>query len=273
MSMDEQKLVKIKEAVQRNFDASPDPYQAFEDKHGFFRNLNKALLAAMQLPSTACILDVGCGTGASCAQMLEDLPECRVWGLDLSAAMLETARSRVPESKRMCYLQGDAGKLAQYCHNPFDAVIYSASIFLIPDYRESLRQAVGLLTEGGYVGLTFMDGLYDPAGNNLFALADEQAQQGVSLKKPVKWADFQSFFQQAFPEHKSWNEDFIPSEELLREFFCIPAMSAGLFPGLAYPERVRKVGRLFDLMPETQKVFRWKLMIGKREGAGKEAGM
>jgi ubiquinone/menaquinone biosynthesis C-methylase UbiE len=268
MDMDERKLLKIKEAVRCNFDLSPDPYQAFEDRHGFFRRLNHALLEPMDLPTRAQVLDVGCGTGASCAQMLDALPECRLWGLDLSEAMLDAARNRLPESARVRYVRGDAAKLADYFQSPFDAIVYSASIFLIPDYRESLRQAVQLLKNDGSVGLTFMDGLYDTDGQNLFALADEQANEGVSLKKPVKWVEFEAFFKQIFHGVRSWSEDFVFPEEALRQFFSIPAMSAGLFPGLEYAERVRKVHRLFDLMPGTQRVFRWRLMIGKREGQG-----
>jgi ubiquinone/menaquinone biosynthesis C-methylase UbiE len=268
--MDEHKLSKIKEAVRRNFDSSPDPYQAFEDRHGFFRILNRALLTAMELPASAHILDVGCGTGASCAQMLEALPQCRICGLDLSRAMLDAARDRVPETRRLNYIQGDAAKLAEYFDSPFDAIVYSASIFLIPDYEESLRQAMRILKDGGSVGLTFMDGLYDPDGNNLFAVADERAKEGVSLKKPVKWAEFESFFHQAFPAFRSWHQDFQLPDEVLQEFFTIPAMSAGLFPGIDYPERVRRVRKLFDFMPATPRAFRWRLMVGKKLGARTE---
>ena len=192
--MDEGKITKIKKAVKGNFELSPAYYQSFEDRYGFFRSLNEALVSGMDLPADADILDVGCGTGASSLQLVEALPKCRVWGLDNSPAMLETARSRINESDRLSFVEGDAARLADYFSFQFDAVIYSASIFLIPDFKESLRQANDLLKKGGRIGLSFMDGLYDPDGNNLLEIADREAKEGVSLRRPVTLPEFQSFF-------------------------------------------------------------------------------
>jgi ubiquinone/menaquinone biosynthesis C-methylase UbiE len=265
--MDPSKVLRIKEAVRNNFDSSPDPYQSFEDRHGFFRRLSQKLLSRMNLADRSDILDVGCGSGASSAQILDGCPDCRVWGLDISSAMLQAARAKYPECDRLRFIEGDAANLPEYFDSSFDAIVYSASIFLIPDFQESLRQAVGLLKERGQLGLTFMDGLYDPDGNNLFTLADKQAKEDVSRKKPVNWAEFESFFAGMFPEHTSWNEDFRLEENVLREFFSVPAMSAGLFPGVPFAERVRKAGRLFDLMPRTERIFRWRLMIGGKPAA------
>lgn len=264
--MDPSKAVKIKEAIRNNFDSSPDPYQSFEDRHGFFRDLSAKLLSRMDLVNRPDILDVGCGSGASCAQILDAISDARVWGLDISPAMLEAARARYPESEKLHFIEGDAANLPAYFDFSFDAVLYSASIFLIPDYEESLRQAIALLKDHGKVGLTFMDGLYDGDGNNLFIVADEQAKEGVSRNRPVKWAEFESFFAGMVPHHASWNEDFKPEEALLREFYSVPAMSAGLFPGVPFPERVRKVSRLFDLMPAGERIFRWRLMVGEKPG-------
>jgi ubiquinone/menaquinone biosynthesis C-methylase UbiE len=262
--MDDAKITKIKNAVKGNFEQSPAAYQSFEERYGFFRRLNQALVVGMELPPNADILDVGCGTGASCLQLLEALPKSRVWGLDNSPAMLETARSSIGESDRLSFVEGDAARLVDRFSFPFDAIIYSASIFLIPDFTESLRQAHGLLKKNGRIGLTFMDGLYDPDGKNLMEIADREAKQGVSLRKPVSLPAFQSFFAEVFPQHKFWRKNFRLPEDLLREFFSIPAMSAGLFPGIEYPTRVSKVARLFDHLPQGEVLFRWILMVGER---------
>jgi len=262
--MDEDKVIRIKQAVRTNFERSPSHYQSFEQRYGFFRRLSETLLASMRLLPDANILDVGCGTGASSIQILEALPKSRVWGIDISPAMLETARSTIGESERLTFVEGDAARLSDYFSFPFDAIVYSASIFLIPDYRESLRHAGNLLKPSGSVGLTFMDGIYDPDGNNLMALADREANTGVSLKKPVKLEEFQAFFRELFPQHRTWQEDFQLPEDLLRGLFSIPAMSAGLFPGIPYEERFKNVARLFDLMPKTQRLFRWVLMVGPK---------
>jgi len=271
--MNHDKTAKIKAAVRGNFEQSPVRYQQFEDQWRFFRRLNETLVARMRLPEEPLVLDVGCGTGASCRQILDALPRSRVWGIDISAAMLEAARSASSGSDRLTLIEGDAARLEEYFDFRFHAVIYSASIFLVPDYETSLVQARDLLADDGCVGLTFMDGLYDREGNNLFVVADQTAGLGVSLRRPVKFAGFQAFFEQTFPASETWKEDFVLPDGLLRDFFSVPAMSAGLFPGLAYAERVEKVGILFDRMPETEKLFRWAMMIGRRRGEERgEAG-
>ena len=263
--MDPIKIGKIKQAVKGHFEESPDYYQSFENKYAFFRDLNEALVSRMNLPEQAHIMDVGCGTGASCRQIAKAVPGCKVWGLDISPAMIEKARTYTRESDRVIYVEGDAAKLADYFDLSFDAIIYSASIFLVPDYQESLRQARDLLRNRGIVGLTFMEGLYDEQGNNAVAIAAQDSDLGVSLKRPVKIDEFYSFFVKMFPGNESWTKDFHLPRELLKEFYSVPAMSAGLFPGMEYSIRVQKVERLFQLLTGSRIVFRWRLMIGTPE--------
>jgi len=262
--MDDIKIARIKEAVKSNFDDSPAMYQEFEDMWGFFRKLNGTLLDKMDLKDGAKILDVGCGTGASSKQMLDRLPDSRVWGLDISPRMLEMARRCVGESSRLEFVEGDAAKLTEIFQVKFDAVVYSASIFLIPDYAQSLRQALDLLNDDGRVGLSFMEGIFGPAGENLVALANEQDNIGASLKRPVQIDAFMRDFSSAFPVHRVWVEDFQPTIDELRRFFSVPAMSAGLFPALPYDERMGKVDFLFRLLQDKQPCFRWRIMVGTK---------
>jgi ubiquinone/menaquinone biosynthesis C-methylase UbiE len=262
--MDQSRIARIKKAIRDNFDSSGDPYDAFEARHKFFWMLTSKLLDAMKVPADARVLDVGCGTGASCAHILEACPGARVWGLDISPLMLEKARQRFTGNERVTFVEGDAARLTEYFQEPFDAVVYGASIFLIPDYRESLRQARELLKEAGGVGLTFMDGVYDADNRNLLEVADRAAGEGVSLKKPVKWTDFEVSFRETFPCHRVWQERFPVPLDVLREFFSVPAMSAGLFPGVPYPERVRKVGRLFDHLTSRDTLFCWMFLVGEK---------
>jgi ubiquinone/menaquinone biosynthesis C-methylase UbiE len=261
--MDDKKIHKIKEAVKGNFETSPDIYQSFEDRSSFFRELNRVLLWGMKVPAAADILDVGCGTGASSRQLLEDIPQCRVWGLDNSPAMLRKAEV-FQQPGRLCFVEGDASRLSEYFDFRFDAIFYSASIFLIPDYKESLNQALSMLKDEGCVGITFLDGVYSN-GHNLFQVAEREAQLGLSLKKPVMLSELKTFFGQLFPWHKSWIHDFGLTEEFLREFYSVPAMSAGLFPGKPYDERLENVKKLFDWMPRDKNpLFRWEFMVGER---------
>ncbi len=263
--MDENKIEKIKRAIKGNFDASPAQYQVFEERHGFFRRLAETLLRRMELQANAQVLDIGCGTGASCLQILAAVPGSRVWGLDNSPAMLSAARSCVEESDRLTFIEGDAARLRDYFDFKFDAIIYSASIFLVPDYRQSLEHARSLLKQGGSVGLTFMDGPYDSENNHLLEMTEKVVKQGLSLKRPVNWGEFESFFGQIFPKRESWIENFRLPKDMLREFYSIPAMSAGIFPAVSYPERVKKVALVFDHIPKTEINVRWRVMVGRSE--------
>ena len=261
--MDETKITKIKKAIQSNFDASPAQYQIFEERHGFFRRLTETLLRRLHLQANSEVLDIGCGTGASCLQILSAVPGSRVWGLDNSPAMLSAARSCVEESERLTFIEGDAARLRDYFDFKFDAIIYSASVFLIPDYRESVEQARSLLKQGGSVGLTFMDGPYDSDGNHLLQAAERTAKQGLNLKRAVEWGEFEASFEQFFPIYTAWIEDFRLSKEVLQEFYSIPAMSAGIFPRVDYAERVKRIAILFDHMPKTEILARWRIMVGR----------
>ncbi len=262
--MDRDKIDKIKSAVKMNFEDSPQAYREFEDRYGFFRDLNETLINRMHPAAGARVLDIGCGTGVSVKQIHDAIPDSEVWGLDNSPAMLDAARALYGDNERLHFIEGDGARPDEFVEGPFDAVVYSASIFLMPDYAESLRAVRGLLKEGGVVGLTFMDGLYDPFGKHVLALADRDAQEGVSLRKPVNLADFHEAFRRIFVRERTFQDDMRLPEQLLRDFYSVPAMSAGLFPSIDYRERVKKVNRLFDHLPKTQYVFRWITMVGER---------
>jgi len=261
--MDDLKIAKIKTAIRSNFEESPAIYQAFEERRGFFRNLNAKLLARMAIPAGARILDVGCGTGASSIHMLQTVTDSEVWGLDISPAMLCAARERGAHMPRLHFVEGDGARLRDAVDGPFEAIVYSASIFLIPDYPESLKQARELLRQGGKVGLTFMNGFYQSDGENALAVADRAAQEGLSVKRPVKLAEFVEVFAGIFHDPLTWHEDLRLPVNVVREFFSVPAMSAGLFPGLPYDERLLKVQRLFNRLSDRENYFRWNFMVGQ----------
>jgi ubiquinone/menaquinone biosynthesis C-methylase UbiE len=262
--MENGKILKIKKAVQANFDESPAYYDDFEDKHRFFQRLNDRLTSGMSFRPGADILDIGCGTGASCLQILQRIPSSNVWGLDNSAAMLARAKSRFVDQPRVSFVEGDASRLPEYFDFKFDAIIYSASIFLIPDYKDSLKQAADLLKKNGTIGLTFMDGVYNEAGENLLELAARAANEKISLKKPVKFEEFSTAFAEIFPLRRTWAENLALSVNIIKDFFSAPAMSAGLFPGLDYPTRLAKVEKTFSQIRSTEALFKWILMVGEK---------
>ncbi|MFH0958964.1 MAG: class I SAM-dependent methyltransferase [Pseudomonadota bacterium] len=258
--MDEKKILKIKNAVMRNFEQSPDKYSEFETKYGFFYSLNSVLLDRLKIHSNARVLDIGCGTGASSRQILETIPGALVWGLDNSPSMLDVARSNNPDPSRLQFVEGDAGDLMSCVRELMDVIIYSASIFLIPDYEASLSQAWKLLEPGGQLGLTFMVGVFDDSNENAYVRADRDAQTNVSLKKPVEFDSLVLFVRDLFGSIDVETVNFLYDIDLLKQFYSIPAMSAGLYPALAYEERLKMLDELFARLPCGKLSFRWNLI-------------
>lgn len=258
--MDEKKILKIKDAVKRNFEQSPDKYSEFETKYCFFNSLNAVLLDRLKIDPNARILDIGCGTGASSRQILSAITGSKVWGLDNSPAMLEIARNTNPAPERLGFIEGDAGNLLGCVHESMDVVIYSASIFLIPDYQASLSQAWKLLEPGGQLGLTFMVGVFDSSGESAFVCADRDAQTNVSLKKPVEFDSLALFVRDLFGSLDVETVTFLHDLDLLKQFYSIPAMSAGLYPTLAYEDRLRMLDKLFSHLSQDKLSFRWNLI-------------
>lgn len=262
--MDEKKVLKIKEAVKRNFEQSPEKYDAFENKHGFFSSLNSALIDMLKTRPNLKVLDIGCGTGASSRQILSAIPGSKVWGLDNSPAMLDIAGNNNPDPSRLKFIEGDAGDLTSFVKERINIVIYSASIFLIPDYKASLNQAWELLEPGGELGLTYMVGVFENSGENAFVYADVSAQTNVSQKKPVEFDSLNLFVKSLFTDTNVKIINFICDIEMLRTFFSIPAMSAGLYPYLVYEDRLIMLETLISHLSCDKLSFRWNLITARK---------
>ncbi|MBF0497608.1 MAG: methyltransferase domain-containing protein [Deltaproteobacteria bacterium] len=260
--MDPAMAAKIKQAVVNNFEQSPDTYQAFEEEFGFFDALTTELIRPMSLPGKARVLDVGCGSGASIEPLLRAFPDGQIWGLDISPAMLKKAQDRYIDEDRVKLILGDAAQLTKYVDTGFDAVLYTASIFLIPDYLLSLEEAHSLLKDGGVAAATFIDGIYDQSDRNALAQADESAQTGINFKKAVVSDELKAAMKARFTLFEMRTVDFTCSVSMLKAFYSIPAQSAGLYPKLDYPTRLAMINRIFSLLSGEGLAFRWHILAG-----------
>ncbi|MBN2809998.1 MAG: class I SAM-dependent methyltransferase [Deltaproteobacteria bacterium] len=265
--MDDAIIQKIKKIVSGNFDKSFDHYQAFEERHHFFADLTLRLAAACGLEKGARVLDIGCGNGAS-AEVLSRELACRVVGLDLSAKMIENGRQRIKDP-RIRLEVGDAvdpqSAIAGEELN-FDAALYNAAIFIIPDAAKSMLAASACLKPGGALGFSFYPQILSAAGEDLFAIAFDRcnfprpkAQVITSYEKAL--AGLRQCCRKV--TETAWERPF--SETFLIDFFSIPAQSASLFPQLDYEERRRRAPELFTaLQPEAESArIVWRLAAGK----------
>lgn len=113
------------------------------------------LLSEMNVRPGETVLEVGCGTARNLIILAKRHPETRFFGLDASAAMLETAEWNI-EGKRIENITL-ATALADtfYYRDTFDLsdrldkIFFSYSISMIPPWRESIDNALANLKPGG----------------------------------------------------------------------------------------------------------------------------
>jgi len=96
------------------------------------------------------VLEVACGTGRNLARIGKTWPGVQLYGLDISAEMLKSARAALGSSARLG--QGDACTFdpeALLGEARFDRIVLSYSLSMIPDWEAALDHAAGLLAPGG----------------------------------------------------------------------------------------------------------------------------
>lgn len=96
------------------------------------------------------VLDLGCGTGYLIHNLREQQPTVRVYGMDLTRAMLDVARQRQPD---VAFVQasGVALPFAEAC---VDAVISTSALHYVPDPLSVLREVHRVLKPGGTLVVT-----------------------------------------------------------------------------------------------------------------------
>ena len=134
--------------AKREFDLWSKHYDRGLLQHIFFRPSHRMLLAALR-PNENDVLDIGCGTGAFAARMLDARPQARVWGLDLSDGMLRQCRQRLQAAGgRLQLVQADSQRLP-FADNSFDAVTCAHSFHHYPRQDLVAAEMHRVLRPGG----------------------------------------------------------------------------------------------------------------------------
>jgi len=257
---------RFKAAVEKNFDQSADIYDCFEERHHLFETLTRRQLELIEPSRPERILDVGCGTGISTLALHQAMAghSPNIYAIDISERMLLRARERCKSLPGVYFIRGDAETLSTYFHEAFDAIFYTASIFLLPGFAESLRQASQLLVPGGVLSISYYAGLFDKAGNDAIrkAFPDQKYQYGaVPIGELVACLE-------ALPGMRTTRIDFRfeSGRDFLFDFLSIPAQSAGFFPKMPYLDRIPKVRDLCELLAKrVDPVFMgWEFLIARK---------
>lgn len=113
------------------------------------------LIAALQPPPGAAVLEIACGTGRNLVRAARAYPKARFFGLDVSEAMLATARAHVAAaglSGRIALARGDATAFdpqALFGVAAFDRVFVSYALSMIPPWERAAAEAAAWLAPGG----------------------------------------------------------------------------------------------------------------------------
>jgi S-adenosylmethionine-diacylgycerolhomoserine-N-methlytransferase len=113
------------------------------------------LIADLDPPAGGAVLEIGCGTGRNLIAVGKAWPQAQLYGVDISEAMLETARASVTKAgmgDRVTLAQGDACGFdaeALFGRARFERVFISYALSMIPEWEMALAQAARCVAPGG----------------------------------------------------------------------------------------------------------------------------
>jgi len=109
------------------------------------------LIEALAPPCTGTVLEIGCGTGRNLLSVRRCYPQAQLFGLDISEAMLATARAQ-SQDRNILYARADAAAFDPqqlFGVGHFDRIFISYALSMIPPWQAVLGQLCGMLPSGG----------------------------------------------------------------------------------------------------------------------------
>ncbi|OAQ52008.1 methyltransferase type 11 [Natrinema mahii] len=237
----------MKAVVRTNFDDSVSAYDAYERRTGRFTALAKLLAAELSARADSpvdTVLDAGAGTGVSTRVFAERAR--RTVALDISREMLR-------ELEGAPRIEGDFDHLP-FVEDSFDAVAFTASLFLVPDPAVATGEAARVLRPGGVVGAVAPLGWVDADGRDVFAALERESRSPTGADA-VEAALADEFTVTT----GTWR--FATTAADVRHFHAIPAMAARLYPKLDADERVARARELLAGLEGTVEQ-RWRWIVG-----------
>ena len=182
------------------------------------------LLNEMGVRPGESVLEAGCGTARNLIILGRKHPQAKLFGLDASAAMLETAHGKVDAAgvKNITLETALADDFAFDetfgLAEPFDKIFFSYSISMIPPWRESIGNALKNLKPGGEL---FIVDFYD------------QADLPAPFRRFLKWwlSKFHVWF---------W-PDLMPHLRLLEEGGSVSLRIEPLYRRYSFIARMKKL--------------------------------
>ena len=126
-------------------------YDAFRARllHG-----REELIAALEIPRGARVVELGCGTGSNLELLDQTCPVESLAGVqlvDLCPALLTVARQRARGFSNVAVIEADASHWRP--DQPVDRVFLSYALTMMPEWRLVLANAWSMLAPGGRLGV------------------------------------------------------------------------------------------------------------------------
>jgi S-adenosylmethionine-diacylgycerolhomoserine-N-methlytransferase len=127
------------------YDATRKPYLLGRD----------TLIRELAVPPSGTVLEIGCGTARNLLHIARSYPTARCFGVDVSSAMLQTARASIKREgcgDRVQAQLADATSFdpaSVFGVEHFDRVVISYALSMIPGWKDVLESATRLLAPKG----------------------------------------------------------------------------------------------------------------------------
>ncbi|CAL5873822.1 uncharacterized protein PFLUO_LOCUS8105 [Penicillium psychrofluorescens] len=145
---------QIKDGIRQAYDDIAPTYLTWtQSSHGVRLSYVEAMLKHHGPPDKGAtgmnILELGCGAGVPVTEVLAARENTSVTANDISAAQIQLAKKRLPESVRL--IEGDMMEL-KFDKEHFDAVLAMYSVIHLPRDEQTtmLRRIYGWLKPGGH---------------------------------------------------------------------------------------------------------------------------
>lgn len=173
------------------------------------------MIAGLNVPEGGSVLEIGCGTGRNLVKAAQNYPDATLFGIDISAEMLDTARQaakRAGIADRTRLERADAthfDPVTLFGKDSFDRIFISYAVSMIPQWQSVIRESIRHLNPGGELHIVdfgdqqrlprwFKKALFTWLGwfhvtprDDLFSVADQMAAEQNATSKSIKlYRDF-----------------------------------------------------------------------------------
>ena len=128
----------------------------FEDRRisPWFQYTQSLAIGVLELRADSRVLDVGCGTGYAVRQVAARVAAGRACGIDISPAMVEEARKRIPSAlaTRIEFKEASSAAIP-YPDGAFTHIVCTNSFHHYPDPVGVLREMQRVLVPGGRIAI------------------------------------------------------------------------------------------------------------------------